>query len=49
MGGALATWLLWHFAFGDSTDKSTVQAFVFLAIVLALFGYDRRAGRPPRR
>ena len=48
VGAAVVTWLLWHFAFGDSVGRSTIQAFVILAVVLAGIAYGLRSDRPRR-
>ena len=45
LGGAVVTWLLWHFAFGDSTGGSTVQAVLVFVVVTGAAGFERWSGR----
>lgn len=45
LGGAVATWLLWRFAFGDSTGGSTVQAVLLFVVVTGAAGFERWSGR----
>jgi hypothetical protein len=45
LGGAVVTWLLWHFAFGDTTGGSTVQAVLIFVVVTGAAGFERWSGR----
>jgi hypothetical protein len=48
-GGAVVTWLLWHFAFGDSTGRSTVQAVLIFIVMTAFMSFGRWSLRRRQR
>ncbi|WP_380162607.1 hypothetical protein [Kineococcus sp. R86509] len=47
-GGAIVTWLLWHFAFSDSISRSTVQAALIFAVMIFFISFDRWTTRRRR-